>query len=67
VQAGLLAATLLLGIVRVGLWLLPFLTLRRLLSRMTRAHAALQAGDQASLKEVAWAVTVASQYVPAAT
>lgn len=60
-------SVLLLGIVRVGLWLLPFKTLRRLLARMTRADAASHSGDQVSLEQVVWAVTVASRYVPAAT
>jgi Transglutaminase-like superfamily len=60
-------ALLLLGIVRVGLWLLPFQTLMRLFAHMTRAHAALQDGDHAGMQQVIWAVTVASQYVPAAT
>jgi len=58
---------LLLGIIRVGLWLLPFRNLRRLLAYIMRAHVKSQGGNQASLERVVWAVTVASRYVPAAT
>ena len=63
----LVKSIVLLGLVRVGLWLLPFQALRHLLAHMTRAHAASPGGDQASMQQVVWAVTVASQYVPAAT
>jgi Transglutaminase-like superfamily len=63
----LVKSLLLLGIIRMGLWLLPFRTLRRLLAHMTRACPRWQGGHQAPLKRVVWAVTVASQYVPAAT
>ena len=58
---------LLLGLVRVGLWLLPFRTLRRLLAHMMHTSVAPQGGDQASIRQVVRAVTVASRYVPAAT
>jgi hypothetical protein len=58
---------LLLALVRVGLWVLPFKTLRRLLARMTRPYTESPGEDQTPLERVAWAVTVASQYVPAAT
>ena len=63
----LVKSLLLLGLVRVGVWLLPFQTLRRLLAHVTHAHAASPEGDQASMRQVVWAVTVASRYVPAAT
>lgn len=63
----LVKSVLLLGMVRLGLWLLPFQTVRRLLTRMRRAIAELQEGDQASIDEVVWAVTAASRYTPAAT
>jgi hypothetical protein len=58
---------LLLGLVRVGLWLLPFRTLHRLLAHMMPAHAVPQGGNRASIGHVVWAVRVASRYVPAAT
>jgi Transglutaminase-like superfamily len=63
----LVKSIVLLGLVRVGLWLLRFQTLRRLLAYTTRGHAEAKGGDQASINQVARAVTVASRYVPAAT
>jgi hypothetical protein len=53
--------------IRLGLWLLPFRTLQRLLTRMTQGAYKHQAADQASIDSVVWAVTVASRYVPEAT
>ena len=63
----LITSLVLLGIVRVGLWLLPFQTLRRLLAHTTREHAGAQGSDHVFIKQVARAVTVASRYIPAAT
>jgi len=63
----LITALLLIGIVRVGLWLLPFQTLRRLLAHTAREVAGTRGGGQAPINRVATAVTVASRYVPAAT
>jgi|RhiMetdeSRZDD1v2_1073273.scaffolds.fasta_scaffold09135_12 hypothetical protein len=63
----LVKSVLLLGGVRLGLWLLPFQTLRRLLARMTCATPALHEAEHASIERVAWAVAVARRYVPAAT
>jgi len=60
----LVSALLLLGIVRLGLWLLPFQTLRYLLSRMTRIATEVQEINQASVDRVVWAVTVANRYMP---
>jgi hypothetical protein len=57
----LMQSTLLLGAIRLGLWLLPFKTLRKLLARTTRGTG------QVPIDRVAWAMTAASRYVPAAT
>lgn len=57
----LVQSAFLLGTIRLGLWLLPFGTLRRLLARMT------QVTNQASMDRVIWAVAAASQYVPLVT
>lgn len=65
-QRLLIEAALLLGAIRLGLWLLPFQVLRRILTRATRATTELQA-DQAFIGRVAWAVALASRYVPAAS
>ena len=57
------------GSIRVGLWLLPFRTLRPLLARL--ASPALRPADRwaatTSADRVAWAVSAAARYVPRAT
>lgn len=60
----LVESALLLGAVRVGLWLLTFQTLRRLLERIAQMTTRLQAADHDSIDRVVWAVTVVSRYVP---
>lgn len=64
----LLAQALLLVVaVRLGLWLLPFQTVRRWLQRIAPANTTDQTGDPHLIRQVAWAVRVTSRYVPAAT
>ena len=63
----LVEAAFMVGAVRLGLCGLPFRTLRRLLARVTQERAGLRKADRSSLDRIAWAVTVASRYVPAAT
>lgn len=62
----LLKAVLLVMGIRLGLWLLPFQQLRRILAKATRPLARLQALGQ-SPGQIVWAVKVASRYLPAAT
>ena len=62
----LINALLLLGAIRLGLKLLPFQTLRRLLARMAQPIRTLQEAEKASVDKVAWAVIVASHYIPGA-
>jgi hypothetical protein len=57
----------LLSVVRLGLWLLPFQTVRRLLVTITRTAAVLPMPDHTTIERVAWAVEVVSRYVPMAT
>lgn len=59
------AVALVLG-VRLGLWLLPFPSLRRLLARAGNRRAAAR-DVMPSARRIALAVGVASRYVPAAT
>jgi methyl coenzyme M reductase subunit C-like uncharacterized protein (methanogenesis marker protein 7) len=59
-------ALLLLGAIRLGLWLLPFHTLRRLLAKVSQPKAKLREATQAFVDKVVWAVAVASHYVPGA-
>jgi hypothetical protein len=65
-QRLLLKAALLLGMIRLGLWLLPFEALRRLLLGFSGAPARLLDTDQSSLGEVAWAVETAGRFLPGA-
>jgi hypothetical protein len=63
----LVKSALLLGAVRLGLWLLPFQTVRCLLASMTCATTTLHDTEQTSIERIAWAVAGASQYIPMAT
>ena len=63
----LIGALLLLWGVRLGLSTIPFRTLHGLLARVPRARASLRSGKRPPLDRVAWAVRVASRYVPQAT
>ena len=63
----LVKSALLLGMIRLGLRLLPFKTLRRFLAKMTRSITRLQGAEQIPIDKVIWAVTLASRYVPKTT
>ena len=60
----LLAAVCLLAGVRLGLWLLPFRLLLRLVSRLTPQVHAGSATRLPRASQVAWAIQTASRYVP---
>ena len=67
VDRQLLAASVLLaGALRLGLWLLPFGVLRALLAWLVPTQPA-RPEEQLAPDRVAWAVMVASRYVPRAT
>src|SRR5215212_7268525 len=63
-QLLLLKAALLLGAMRLALWLLPFHTLRRLLAKASKSTTRLQEMDRSSISRVAWAVEVVGQNMP---
>src|SRR5215207_4920359 len=64
-QRILIKASLLLVVIRLGLWLLPFRTLRRLLAKAAQAPPRLQQkADRPCADRVARAVAVASHHVP---
>jgi hypothetical protein len=65
-QRLLLKAALLLRTVRLGLWLLPFETFRRLLVGFSKEPARLRDTDQSSLENVIWAVQTAGRCIPGA-
>jgi Transglutaminase-like superfamily len=62
----LLKTALLLVVIRLGLWLLPFETLRRLLIGFSEGPARLRDTDQSSVGEVTWAVEKACRFIPRA-
>ena len=67
----LISAVLLLWAVRLGLWLLPLRTLRRLVTRFQghppRLPATGSEASRLSIERIAWAVAQASRSVPRAT
>jgi len=62
----LLKAGLLLGGTKLGLWLLDFQPLQRLLSRVAKAPVGLRKADKVSVEKVIWAVEMAGRYMPRA-
>jgi hypothetical protein len=63
----LLKAGLLLCAARLGLWLLPLPTLCRLLAKLRPTEPLSPEGHLANVERIAWAVALASRYVPTAT
>lgn len=63
----LVKSVLLLWVVRVGLWLVPFRIFRLLLAYVTRDPAGHTDGDDRAIHRVTWAVTKGSRFVPHAT
>lgn len=64
-RALLLRALALLWTARLGLWLLPLPTTRRLLGWLARSRARLAEVEWA--RRIAWATAVASEFVPRST
>jgi Transglutaminase-like superfamily len=52
---------ILLGLIKLGLWLLPFQTLRQILGSISQPNTKL---DQTSLSKIIWAVNVSTRYMP---
>ena len=65
-QLLLVKSALLLVVIRLGLWLLPFQTLRHLLFRLPAVSIGLEEKDLSSIDRVVWAVEVAGRHVPRA-
>jgi hypothetical protein len=64
-ERGLLVrATVQLGAISLGLRLLPFQTVRRLIAPGARPSDAQQHADSFSPDQIGWAVSVAGRYVP---
>lgn len=60
----LLNAVLILGAIRLGMWLLSFKILQQILARLSQAKFAPQILEQSSIEKIVWAVNVASSYTP---
>jgi hypothetical protein len=58
----LVRAALLLGVLRLGLWLLPFQTLRRLVGTFTARSKRVRDAKRLSKTRVVWAVETAARY-----
>ncbi len=63
----LLKAGVLLWVVRIGLWVLPFQRLRELLSRRTQSRVVATDVNPALIEEITMSVKRVRRYVPAAT
>ena len=61
----LIKAWILLGLIRLGLELFPFSTLRKLLDRLRIKLGSLK--KEFSEEQLVWSVTVVSRYIPKAT
>jgi hypothetical protein len=61
----LIKAALLVGSTKLGLKLLPFRVLRRLVESLSRPIVWWPASEQFSVEKIAWAVELVSRYVPA--
>ncbi|NES73564.1 MAG: lasso peptide biosynthesis B2 protein, partial [Okeania sp. SIO2D1] len=60
----LLSSFSLLGLVRLGLWLLPFPTLRRLVTKLSQVRL-WGKGSELTTEQIIWAVNLSSRYMPA--
>ena len=60
----LITALILLGLVRLGLWLLPFQRLQRLLAQISNINPQNQNNNQTSINKIIWAVETSSRYLP---
>ncbi|NEO81209.1 lasso peptide biosynthesis B2 protein [Moorena sp. SIO4G3] len=55
---------ILLGLIRLGLWLLPFHRLRRLLTKISQPSPQAQGVNQTNLSKIVGAVNLSSRYMP---
>ncbi len=60
----LITAFILLGLVRLGLLLLPFQRLQRLLAQLGNINSQSQNNNQTSINKIIWAVETSSRYMP---
>ncbi len=55
---------ILLGLIRLGLWLLPFQTLRRVIAKISQPSPQAQGVNQTNLSKIVGAVNLSSRYMP---
>ncbi|NEO92611.1 MAG: lasso peptide biosynthesis B2 protein [Moorea sp. SIO3G5] len=55
---------ILLGLIRLALWLLPFQTLRRLVAKISQPSPQAQGVNQTNLSKIVGAVNLSSRYMP---
>ncbi|NEP52073.1 MAG: lasso peptide biosynthesis B2 protein [Moorea sp. SIO3C2] len=55
---------ILLGLIRLGLWLLPFQRLRRLIAKISQPSPQSQGVNQTNLSKIVGAVNLSSRYMP---
>jgi len=66
-QLLLLQTILVLGIVTLGLRILPLLTLQSRLLKLANRHTRFVPAQRSSAHRIAWAIRVASRYIPKST
>lgn len=66
-QLLLIQTILVLAVVTLGLRILPWLTLQRLLLKLANRHSRFVLAQCPSVQRIAWAIQVAGWYVPKAT
>lgn len=63
----LIRSVCLVGLVRTGLWLLPFRVLWRLLAKFEPQSSAAPAAEPMAVKRICWAIRLTSRYIPSAS
>ncbi|MBW4608476.1 MAG: lasso peptide biosynthesis B2 protein [Hassallia sp. WJT32-NPBG1] len=62
----LMMTLILLASIRIGLWLMPFRTVLKVLGKISQPSDRLQGTNPVSVRKIAWAVNAVSPYVPGA-
>lgn len=60
----LIMTLIILATIRLGLWLMPFRTLLKVLAKISRQSDCLEVTNLVSVRKIAWAVNAVSRYMP---
>ncbi|MBD2605341.1 lasso peptide biosynthesis B2 protein [Scytonema hofmannii FACHB-248] len=60
----LIMTLIILATIRLGLWIMPFRTLLKVLAKVSRQSDRLQVTNPVSVRKIAWAVNAVSRYMP---